>query len=523
MKQIRRTLLLLVFGAALRTAFAQSSPDLLWARRAGGIDSDTAYATAIDASGNIYVAGAFYATNDFGTVKLTSAGLSDIFIAKYTADGNFLWARRAGGTSYDEARGVAVDSAGNAYLTGLFQLTASFAPTNLVSAGQSDVFLAKYDSAGNLQWARRAGGNDFEESHAIRLDSGGNAYITGYFDANANFGSIALHNNSGSSDIFVAKADASGNFLWARQAGGNGEDIGDAIALDSSANVYVTGYFESNAVFEATTLVSAGTAGVRDMFLVSYTSSGTFRWVRQAGGAGEDAGSGVAADDQGNVYVTGNFTTPATFTSTNLTGSGVDMFLVKYNSAGAFAWVRRGGGNNAIYGDGGEGIALDSARNVYVTGFFSGTANFGTTNVPTTGLDDVLLAKYNSSGILQWVRKIGGANLDVGYAIAVDAATNICVTGSFYGTGAFGGTNFTSYGLDDLFVLKFGTTPRPYLAAAKSGGNIKLSWPSWATDFWLESTDQISNATSWVQLPVSTNAITLPASGRQKFFRLRKP
>src|SRR5687767_2168500 len=170
-KQIRRIFLLLVFGAALPDLSAQTSPDLLWARRAGGLDSDTGYAVATDPSGNIYVAGAFYATNDFGPVKLVSAGLSDIFVAKYDADGNFLWARRAGGTSYDEARGVAVDGAGNACITGFFQLTANFAPTNLVSTGQSDVFVAKYDPAGNLQWARRAGGNDFEESHAIALDS----------------------------------------------------------------------------------------------------------------------------------------------------------------------------------------------------------------------------------------------------------------------------------------------------------------------------------------------------------------
>ena len=522
-KHIRPTLLLLVLCVALGDLSAQTTPDLLWARRAGGIDSDTGYAVAIDLASNVYVAGAFYATNNFGPVQLTSAGLSDIFIAKYDPDGNLIWARRAGGTSYDEARGIVVDGAGNAYITGFFQLTANFAPTNLVSTGQSDVFVAKYNSAGLLQWARRAGGNDFEESHAIALDSSTNLFITGYFDANANFGSFLLRNNSSSSDMFVAKCDRNGNFLWAAQAGGDGEDIGNAVALDASANVYVTGYFETNALFESTTLTAAGAEGLRDMFLASYTSTGAFRWVRQAGGVSEDAGAGVAADDQGNVYVTGSFTTPATFASTNLTGSGVDMFLAKYNSAGTFAWVRRAGGNNAIYGDGGESIAIDAARNVYVTGFFSGTANFGTTNLPTTGLDDIFVAKYTPAGILQWARKIGGANLDVGYAIAVDPATNICVTGFFYATAAFGGTNFTSAGFDDLFALKLGTVPRPSLAIAKSGTNIRLSWPIWATNFWLESADQISNIMNWVQIPVTTNSMTLPASGRQKFFRLRKP
>jgi hypothetical protein len=522
-KQIRPAFLLLVLGVVLPNLSAQTAPDLLWARKAGGIDSDTGYAIAIDPLGNSYVAGAFYATNDFGPVKLVSAGLSDIFVAKYDANGSLLWARRAGGASYDEAHGIAVDGAGNAYITGFFQLTANFGPTNLVSTGQSDVFLAKYDAEGNLQWARRAGGNDFEESHAICLDTSTNLYIAGYFDANANFGSTALRNNSSSSDIFVAKSDRNGTFLWARQGGGDGEDIAQAIALDSAANVYVTGYFESNAVFETTTLVAVGTAGLRDMFLLSYSSSGAFRWVRQGGGAAEDSSSGIAADDQGNVYVTGSFTTPATFTSTNLTGSGVDMFLAKYSSAGAFAWVRRAGGNNAIYGDGGEGIALDAARNIYVTGFFSGTANFGTTNLPTTGLDDIFLAKYNPSGTLQWARKIGGANLDVGYAIALDAATNIYMTGFFYATATFGTTNFTSAGFDDLFILKLGTAQQPYLAAAKSGTNIKLSWPIWATNFWLESADHISGTATWSRINTVSNGITVPAGGPLNFYRLRKP
>jgi beta-propeller repeat-containing protein len=516
--------LLLAFGAALPELSAQTPPDMLWARRAGGVDSDVGYAVATDSFGNIYVAGAFYGTNDVPSVQpLVSAGLSDIFVAKYNADGGLLWARRAGGTSYDEARGVAVDGAGNVYVTGLFQLTANFGPTNLISSGQSDVFISKYDPGGNLQWARRAGGNDFEESHAIVLDSSTNLYIAGYFDANANFGSIALRNNSSSSDIFVAKCDRNGNFLWAHQAGGDGEDIASAIALDPAANVYVTGYFEGSAVFEGTNLVSAGTSGLRDVFFASYTSAGTFRWVRQAGGAAEDSGNGVAADDQGSVYVTGSFTTPATFTSTNLTGSGEDIFLAKYNSAGTLAWVRRAGGNNAIYGDGGESVALDAARNVYVAGYFSGTGNFGTTNLPSSGFDDVFVAKYNPAGNLQWVRKAGGANLDVPYAVAIDSGTNICVTGSFYATATFGGSNLTSAGFDDLFVLKLGTALRPDLAITRASGEVILSWPLWATNFWLESTDQISNVTTWARIPVSTNTITLPVSGRQNFFRLKKP
>jgi hypothetical protein len=105
----------------------------------------------------------------------------------------------------------------------------------------------------------------------------------------------------------------------------------------------------------------------------------------------------------------------------------------------------------------------------------------------------------------------------------VDAGTNICVTGFFYGTVAFGTANFTSAGFDDLFLFKLGAAPRPLLAAIKSGDNIRLSWPTWATNFSLESTEQISNAMTWVTITTTSNSITLPKSGGQKFFRLKKP
>src|SRR5262249_19336570 len=145
-------------------------------------------ATALDSNGNVFLTGYFTGTNSFGPTNLISSGLDDIFVVKYDAAGNFLLARRAGGNSYDRGLCIAADASGNVFVTGLFQGTASFGPTNLTRSGQSDIFIAKYNPAGNLIWARKAGGNDFDEAHAIAVDSQGNAYITGYFDATATFG-----------------------------------------------------------------------------------------------------------------------------------------------------------------------------------------------------------------------------------------------------------------------------------------------------------------------------------------------
>src|SRR5688572_21766921 len=157
----------------LHFAFASSGeplPEIAWARKAGSGESEQGRAIAADANGNIYVAGYFSETTSFGTTNLVSSGTEDVFVAKYTPSGALLWARRAGGNEYDEGRGIAVDASGNVYVTGLFQNTASFPGTNLSSSGASDVFVAKYNTQGTLLWARKAGGNGYDEAYALAID-----------------------------------------------------------------------------------------------------------------------------------------------------------------------------------------------------------------------------------------------------------------------------------------------------------------------------------------------------------------
>jgi hypothetical protein len=171
--------------------------------------------------------------------------------------GNFLWAKRAGGNWNDVGHGIALDSSGNAYVTGYFEDTAVFGATTLTSAGQPDTYIAKVDSGGNFLWAKRAGGTSSDIGNGIAVDSSGNAYITGYFWATAVFGATTL-TSAGQSDTYIAKVDSGGNFLWAKRAGGISIDEGKSITVDSIGNAYVTGSFNGTAVFGATTLTSAG-------------------------------------------------------------------------------------------------------------------------------------------------------------------------------------------------------------------------------------------------------------------------
>ncbi len=528
-KSLAPLISILVLTAWLGSA-GEPPPDFLWAAKAGGSDIDTGYSVAADASGNVYVTGFFSATATFGKTNLSSSGLEDVFVAKYDAAGTLQWVRQAGGTAYDEGLGIAVDGTGNVFVTGFFQGNASFGPTNLTSTGKSDVFVAKYDPAGNLVWVSLAGSRDDDVASAIALDTASNVYVTGYFDGTARFGNNVLANFSGSDDIFVAKCDSAGHFLWARSAGGTNDDAGNGIAVDAANNVYVTGAFAGAATFASTNLAGTGTNGLSDIFVAKYDSSGSLLWVRQAGGTNEDQGDAIAADAAGNAYVTGKIFGAAAFGDTNVIGRGVDVFLVKYDSAGNLLWARVAGGNNSIYGDGGFGVTLDPMGNPCVAGYFSGIANFGPTNVPTAGLDDIFVAKYDDAGNLLWVRQAGGSDLDVGYAIAGDTAGNLYLTGIFVATATFGTTNLTTSSPSpdrDIFVTKLGLVTPPKLTIGRAGGDLLLSWPAAALGFRVESTDQLP-ATNWIDLSTSSkllgpsNILMLSPTTQQNFFRLIK-
>ena len=224
--------------AALSLCFIlQMSPalraqDLVWAKRAGGTRTDLGRGIAVDGSGNSYVTGKFSLSATFGPgetneTTLTGAGWDDIFVAKYDASGALVWAKRAGGTGLDVGVGIAVDGSGNSYVTGSFRGSPTFGPgetneTTLTSAGDIDIFVAKYDASGALVWAKRAGApslNDF--GRGIAVDGSGNSYVTGLFEDSATFGPGEINETTltGFVDIFVAKYDASGDLVWAKRAG----------------------------------------------------------------------------------------------------------------------------------------------------------------------------------------------------------------------------------------------------------------------------------------------------------------
>ena len=271
-----------------------------------------AYGVALDNFGGVYVAGFFSGTMTVDGVTVTSAGLYDIFLAKYNSDGTLVWLKRAGGTGADVAHGIVVDSAGNIAIVGEFQNTASFDSNSIVALGLGDAVIAKYDSNGNNLWAHRGGGTityQTDRANAIATDGANSFYVTGEFTGTATFDSLSVTSTGpNASDIFVAKYDANGAIEWLHHAGGLHADIGYAVGVDQAGNSYVSGFADSGlgVVFDHLVLPPRGNEYI---FLAKYDPSGTVQYVKQyAAGLGKDIhvlndgclyfGGGASKDNQ---------------------------------------------------------------------------------------------------------------------------------------------------------------------------------------------------------------------------------
>ena len=423
--------------------FAQS---FSWAKNAGGLDDDFGLCISTDINGNSYVTGYFEGMATFGTIQLVSYGGYDIFIAKYDESGNCIWAKSAGGTSSESGLAISADTNGNAYVTGHFDGTATFGTIQLVSYGGFDIFIAKYDANGNCVWAKSAGGISSDNGFAISTDANGNLYVTGDFEETATFGTIQLVSN-GTLDIFIAKYDANGNCIWAKSAGGNQWETGYGIVTDANGNSNITGYFRGTATFGSIPLESNGDF---DIFIAKYDTNGNCVWAKNAGGNDYDGGRGISTDINGNSYVTGYFGGTATFGTIQLISYGEwDIFVAKYDANGNCIWTKNAGG---ITYDVSYSISTDANGNSYITGYFGGTATFGTIQLISYGEWDIFIAKYDANGNCVWAIDGGGPSSASSQGISIDAIGNAYVTGTFDSTATFGTTQLVSNGKVDIFI-----------------------------------------------------------------------
>jgi hypothetical protein len=284
-------------------------------------------------------------------------------------------------------------------------------------------FISQIDSeVSALEWTQLLGTSECEVANGIAVDSNDNIYITGHTN-----GDLDGNTNAGSMDIFIAKYDSSGNKLWTQLLGTSGIDTGQGIAVDSNDNIYITGY--TNGDLDGNTY--AGGSGA-DIFIAKYNTTGNKLWTRLLGSQVNDWGTAIAVDSIDNIYITG-YTDGDLDGNTNAGRS--DIFIAKYDTSGNKLWTQLLG--NSEY-EGGDGIAVDSNDNIYITGYTDGDLD-GNTNA---GGFDTFIAKYDTSGNKQWTQLLGTSGDDRGYGIAVDSNDNIYITGDAY----------------DIFIAKYDTS-----------------------------------------------------------------
>jgi Bacterial Ig-like domain/Beta-propeller repeat len=409
----------------------------------GTIVDDKAYGVATDSSGNIYVTG--YTNGGLDGVlnadtTATAGTTGDVFLVKYSAAGVWQWTRLLGTQFNDVGHGIAIDVSDNIYVAGFTNGTLDATNPNPDATGAtSNAFVARYDTAGTLAWVRQSGTAFNNAAYGVAVDASGNVFAAG-----ETFGALDGQTYAGAGDIFVVKYSSAGvrDTTSTRMLGTAAEDRAFGVATDTSGNVFAAGYTAGG-------LDGNTSAGGLDLFVVKYDPAAAKQWTRQLGTAADDFANAVATDASGNVYAAG--TTFGGLDGNTLVG-GSDAFVVKYDTSGAKQWTRQVGTTDD---DDAFGVATDTTGNIYLTGDTFGALTGNT----SSGLADLFVSKFNTSGTSQWIKQQGSVQSDVGQSVITYSNNSLFVAGYTFGTMPGVDTHFNNAdptgNTADLFLAKY--------------------------------------------------------------------
>jgi hypothetical protein len=421
----------------------------LWVEQLGNSALERPRGVAVDANGNVYMAGGTLGSLDgYVNASGNNSNQSDPFLTKYDASGNKVWTRQVGSVDWDFYTDVTVDDTGSIYTVG----EDSYGTVN------KGVSLTKWDSSGNRSWSRSLDSSAYDWSSGITHDRFGNVYLAGL-----TYGALGGL-NSGQSDAFVAKYDRNGNKVWTRQLGTTSHDVARSVATDTFGNVYLAGITEGG-------LDGNLNSGSSDIFLTKYNSSGSKLWTRQFGSSASDGSVSeyernldLSIDSSGNVYISG--TTEGSLHG-NTHAGGKDAFVTKYNSNGLRLWTRQLGTAGE---DRSMGVDVDSEGKVYISGWTTGALD-GKTN---SGSTDAFVTKYDRFGNKIVTALLGTAAADASRDVVTDSAGNVYISGWTDGSlaRAAGGSH-------DAFVAKYQTlqpNQAPIVSASDQSVNINQTF-----------------------------------------------
>jgi hypothetical protein len=492
--------MLLIVCCILPYLFSQAQlPPFQWVRELEGTDGK---AITIDPAGNVYCLGYFTGNPDFdpgpGTVILDGS-TGSAYIAKYTNEGNFIWATQLPTTALPED--IAVDAAQNVYVTGEFILTQDFDPgpgvLNLTSLGQNDSYIVKLNAGGNFLWAKSLGGTQSQIGYDIAVSQSGMVYTVGSFTGLTDFdpGPGAFNLTSGLLfDSYISALDADGNFAWVQRISG-GTNQAHSITTNALGNIVIAGQFNGTKDFDpGAPVFNLTSAGGPDIYILKLDAAGGFISAVSFGGPGIEANESVALDASGNIYVSGNFQVTTDLDPglgvLNFTATGAsDIFVLKLTPTGSLVWAKQMGGPTA---ETALDIITDAVGDVYTTGLYQNTVDFdpgaATYNLTSfIGDNDIFISKLNTNGNFVWAVSFSGeSSADRGKGIAIDPAGFVYTTGNFLGTVDFDpGPAVVSLvdNLTSVFVLKLGIGASAALplslvnfsGSATANGNL-LTW-----------------------------------------------
>jgi Beta-propeller repeat len=373
-----------------------------------------------------------------------------------------------GGPENDHGLAMVVDGGGNTFVAGRFAGTSNFGGMNLSSnAGSADVFVAKYNNAGNHVWSTSFGspGPDGDFGVGIALDSTGNIYLAGNFWSpnTITFGATTL-SSAGLSDIFLVQLNSTGAPTWAKSFGGTASDRANGLVVTGSS-AYVVGGFQGSVNFGGST---HGSAGGFDIFALKVTTAaGAFQYSSAFGGTGADQAISVAVDTAGSAYLVGNFTGTVSFGATSLVGLGsTDVFTAKLGTGGAVTWAKSFGGTS---NDSGAAIAIDASRNPTVVGLAKRTVDFGDGLPVLVAGTDAFAVSYTTGGAYRWHKVIGGTGVDRGQAVTTDTSGNVIVVGDFEDTMDLGGGMLSAGAGRSMFIARYAAATGAFQAGAGYG------------------------------------------------------
>lgn len=395
----------------------------------------------------------------------------------------YKFAKRVGGTQFENAMGIALDSMGNIIVSGYFSGTADFDPgtTNytLTSNGGNDIFLAKYDSAGNFVWAIHVGGAGEEFNYTDpAVDEYGNIYLCGVFNSNTDFnpkGNAVIATNRGQQDGFVAKYDSTGLLQWVRGVGGALNDDVYHIDYKNYLVLFAGSFADSSYVDDGLTITPLYGSGSADVVFGKFNPNGNLFWLNTLKGNGEDHSYNITAGINGKTYLTGTFEDTLIFDSggvnpDTLFADGLTAFTASFSNFGNYYW------SFPIENAYPFGLKVDHNGDILTCGQFSNFADFDpdadTMTLIAQGSFDGYFAKYTNGGNYVFAKRIGGNGSDICYTIAELSNSSILVSGYFFNTADFDPdvtvASLNSNGFADMYLAHYDSLGN-YLSAFGCG------------------------------------------------------